>query len=63
MDADKIAGSCTAAAKWLIQYGPTSDDCTEACEVHVGALLADGVMNTLTPVESRAECCYMDQPE
>lgn len=34
-------GACPKRAEWIIYDGPRSDDYTEACTEHVGALLSD----------------------
>jgi hypothetical protein len=42
---------CPQDAEWIIVFGNTPDDYTEACTDHVGALLADVEEQTIHPIK------------
>ena len=57
---------CGKKAKWEINYGPSPDDFTHACEKHVGELLEEGKINTVSLFHESdwtsgplCRCCYI----
>jgi hypothetical protein len=44
---------CDKPAEWVINWGPTVDDYTEACTAHVGELFGDSPRFTVWPLDQQ----------